>query len=64
VEGFLAYQLRFREPWMMCSILENATKDDVELREIIGDAIGNPEEMRRRVCSSLTILQFSFFSKE
>jgi len=31
------------------TILENATKDDVELREIIGDAIGNPEEMRRRV---------------
>ncbi|KAL2608427.1 hypothetical protein R1flu_027000 [Riccia fluitans] len=31
------------------SILENAVKDDVELREIIGDSLGNPEEMRKRV---------------
>ncbi|KAG0595323.1 hypothetical protein M758_UG158600 [Ceratodon purpureus] len=31
------------------TILENATKDDAELRDIIGDSIGNPEEMRRRV---------------
>ncbi|BBN18631.1 hypothetical protein MPTK1_8g04100 [Marchantia polymorpha subsp. ruderalis] len=31
------------------TILEDACKDDVELREIIGDSFGNPEEMRKRV---------------
>ncbi|CAK9876932.1 unnamed protein product [Sphagnum jensenii] len=31
------------------TILENACKDDAELRDIIGDALGDPEEMKRRV---------------
>ncbi|CAM6100949.1 unnamed protein product [Calypogeia fissa] len=31
------------------TILEDACKDDMELREIIGDSVGNPDEMRRRV---------------
>ncbi|MQL72186.1 hypothetical protein Taro_004562, partial [Colocasia esculenta] len=30
-------------------ILENACKDDVELREVLGDSIGNPVLMRKRV---------------
>ncbi|WOK98382.1 hypothetical protein Cni_G07093 [Canna indica] len=30
-------------------ILENACKDDVELRAVLGDSIGNPELMRKRV---------------
>ncbi|XP_024377201.1 uncharacterized protein [Physcomitrium patens] len=31
------------------TVLENAAKEDEELREILGDTIGNPEEMKRRV---------------
>lgn len=34
---------------VLYSILEDACKDDFELRDIIGDSVGNPEEMRRRV---------------
>lgn len=49
---------------MMYRILENATKDDVELREIIGDAIGNPEEMRRRVRLLLRLFASSIFPCE
>ncbi|OAY68688.1 hypothetical protein ACMD2_08099 [Ananas comosus] len=30
-------------------ILENACKDDMELRAVLGDSIGNPELMRKRV---------------
>ncbi|CAL9104738.1 uncharacterized protein LOC135633248 isoform X1 [Musa acuminata AAA Group] len=30
-------------------ILENACKDDAELRAVLGDSIGNPELMRKRV---------------
>jgi len=48
----------------MYRILENATKDDVELREIIGDAIGNPEEMRRRVCLLLLLFVSPLFPFE
>lgn len=31
------------------TILEHACEDDKELREIIGDSLGDPEEMRKRV---------------
>lgn len=30
-------------------VLENACKDDEELRAVLGDSIGNPELMRKRV---------------
>ena len=30
-------------------ILEDACKNDKELKEIIGDSVGNAEEMRKRV---------------
>uniref|UniRef100_A0A0R0KCV2 Uncharacterized protein n=1 Tax=Glycine max TaxID=3847 RepID=A0A0R0KCV2_SOYBN len=30
-------------------VLENACKDDAELRAVLGDSIGNPELMRKRV---------------
>nr|GEW92251.1 hypothetical protein [Tanacetum cinerariifolium] len=30
-------------------VLENAAKNDVELRNVLGDTIGNPDEMRRKV---------------
>lgn len=30
-------------------VLENACKDDAELRALLGDSIGNPELMRKRV---------------
>ena len=30
-------------------ILEDACKNDKELQEIIGDSVGNAEEMRKRV---------------
>jgi len=37
---------------MLCfafRVLENACKDDEELRGVLGDSIGNPELMRKRV---------------
>jgi hypothetical protein len=30
-------------------VLEDACKDDSELRAVLGDSIGNPELMRKRV---------------
>nr|GEV89220.1 hypothetical protein [Tanacetum cinerariifolium] len=30
-------------------VLENAAKNDVELRNVLGDTIGNPDQMRRKV---------------
>lgn len=30
-------------------VLEDACKDDAELRAVLGDSIGNPELMRKRV---------------
>lgn len=37
-------------------ILENACKDDAELRAVLGDSIGNPELMRKRVCHTISTL--------
>lgn len=37
-------------------ILENACRDDAELRAVLGDSIGNPELMRKRVCYIQSIL--------
>lgn len=34
-------------------VLESACKDDEELRAVLGDSIGNPELMRKKVCSPL-----------
>lgn len=30
-------------------VLEDACKDDAELRAVLGDSVGNPELMRKRV---------------
>lgn len=30
-------------------MLEDACKNDAELRAVLGDSIGNPEEMRKKV---------------
>ncbi|PKU82601.1 hypothetical protein MA16_Dca019276 [Dendrobium catenatum] len=35
--------------YLWLRILENACKDDEELRAVIGDSVGNPELMRKRV---------------
>ena len=51
--SFLLQLFCLLKPQCVLRILENACKDDVELREIVGDAIGNPEEMKRRVCIHL-----------
>lgn len=32
-----------------CRVLESACKDDEELRAVLGDSIGNPELMRKKV---------------
>lgn len=37
-------------------ILENACKDDAELRALLGDSIGSPELMRKRVCHTISTL--------
>lgn len=38
-------------------VLEDACKSDSELRAVLGDSIGNPELMRKRVCG---VDSFSF----
>ena len=36
-------------------VLEDACKNDVELRAVLGDSIGNPELMRKRVLLFFTL---------
>jgi hypothetical protein len=40
-------------------ILENACKDDTELRAVLGDSIGNPQLMKERVSHLLIIIFFN-----
>nr|GEZ78113.1 hypothetical protein [Tanacetum cinerariifolium] len=34
-------------------VLENAAKNDVELRNVLGDTIGDPDQMRRKVVDTI-----------
>jgi hypothetical protein len=43
-------------------ILENACKDDTELRAVLGDSIGNPQLMKERVSDLQIIIIFFFIS--
>ena len=51
-----------------CRVLESACKDDEELRAVLGDSIGNPELMRKKVsplymCRGLLLQRVSFLMK-
>jgi hypothetical protein len=51
--------------WMLLinnRILENACKDDTELRAVLGDSIGNPQLMKERVSDLQIIIIFFFIS--
>ncbi|GJM87430.1 hypothetical protein PR202_ga03382 [Eleusine coracana subsp. coracana] len=45
-------------------VLENACKDDDELRAILGDSIGNPELMKQRLANSMMEFDPSYDSEE
>jgi len=47
--------MKLEEYVMINRVLEDGCKHDAELRAVLGDSIGNPEEMRKRV-----LLFFSF----
>lgn len=42
--------------YCLSRILENACKDDTELRAVIGDSIGDPDMMRKRVMPTHTLI--------
>lgn len=42
-------------------VLEDACKHDTELRAVLGDSIGNPELMRKRVGAILSFSKYSTF---
>ncbi|AQK55268.1 plant/F8L15-130 protein [Zea mays] len=45
-------------------VLENACRDDEELRAILGDSIGNPELMKQRLANSMMDYDPSYDSEE
>lgn len=42
-------------------VLEDACKNDTELRAVLGDSIGNPQLMKERVCYLLSYFLLPFF---
>lgn len=44
---------------MINRVLEDACKNDLELRAVLGDSIGNPELMRKKVLFSFSSFFFS-----
>lgn len=45
-------------------MLEDACRNDEELRAVLGDSIGNPELMRKRVSSVVPISSWQYFKFE